>query len=127
MSKAKDRYYEFKVIADAHFGGLSDDVTGYVEELEAYQAYTGDLIRCYEDQRIKLEAENQTLKLEQKQCLLCTARHKEELSEVKQQKAELIEFVEEVVFSLESYLTGKDWNRLEKAGLKLIEKNWVKS
>ena len=32
----------------------------------------------------ELESENKTLKLEQKQCLLCTAKHKEE-------KAELIE------------------------------------
>ena len=30
----------------------------------------------------KLESENKTLKLEQKQCLLCTAKHKEEKAEL---------------------------------------------
>jgi len=44
----------------------------------------------------ELESENKTLKLEQKQCLLCTAKHKEE-------KAELIERIKRLETVLCNY------------------------
>jgi hypothetical protein len=38
MSTAKERYYEFKGIADKYFEGLSDPIHDYVTELEQEKA-----------------------------------------------------------------------------------------
>ena len=49
-----------------------------------------DTIRTYVDGLVR---ENNTLKLEQKQCLLCTAGHKEEVYELKQQNKQMLEVI----------------------------------
>ena len=86
MSKARERYLQWK--NETNWLPLS--ITNYVTELER---------------------ENNTLKLEQGQCLLCTAGHKEEVYELKKQKRELVEVLKECYKRFKQYEMDVDEDR----------------
>ena len=49
MSKARDRYYEFKKESESHFEGLQPEITDYISELEAEKSELLEFIKNIED------------------------------------------------------------------------------
>ena len=99
MNTAKERYYEFKSIADRYFEGVRDPIHDYVTELE---------------QELTKLKESQTQKSIIKLC--------NRVDKAEAEKAELLEFVRDIAYNdISRNDITLDW--VQKASWELLNKH----